>query len=519
MDLMTPEIRQRAEIKLRCEYDLRYRQIALEKCRRDTVFFINTFCYTYDPRLDNPHIPFFLFPKQEEIIRFFEDLYSNKRRGIFDKSRDVGATWLICAFLVKHWLFDTGFTGSVGSRKAELVDKKGDPKCIFEKARMLINGLPSWLQPSGWEKVEKTMLILNPINGSVITGEAGDQMGRGGRSGVYFIDEFAFVERSKTVMAALSQNTDCLIPVSTPNGTNNEFYRMKTSGNYPSISLHWKDDPRKNKWVLGEQTGNGWNAPKDAIYPWYERQCLDLDPVTIAQELDLDYSASVEGILIKSVWVRAAINAHYKIPEIKENNHDLSAGLDVAAGGSNKSVLTLRKGSYVFPDIYRWDLDPVQVAYQVDQLCRQLGVKHLTFDSDGVGMGTAGTLDMISDKPYTVKAFRGASTEGLENIIVTGEDKTAKDKYKNNRAAYWGLLAERFRKTYATLEGIETYPSDELISIPNESTLITQLSQPTIKYSVGKIVLTEKNLLANSPDEADSLVYAFVESIPTCWWE
>jgi len=510
----------RAKLRFDCEHDLTIRQAAIARCKEDTVFFIDNFCSTQDPRLANPNIPFFLFPKQKELINFFEDLYKQKRRGLLDKSRDIGATWLVCAFLVKHWLFDYDFVGSVGSRKAELVDKKGDPKCIFHKIRQLIETLPKWLQPYGWQKLDKKMLIGNPLTRSVISGEGGDQLGRGGRSSFYVVDESAFIERSIVVIGALSQNTDCLLQISTPNGTNNEFYRSIVSGNYPRMTIHWKDDPRKNKWVLGDEIGYGWDAPQGAIYPWYERQCLDLNPIVIAQELDLDYSASVEGILVRSIWVRAAVNAHFKIPEIKGRG-DIYTGLDVAAGGNNKSVLTIRQGSFTYQEIHRWgDLNPVQLAYTVDDILRKLGVKHLIFDSDGVGMGTSGAFDMIENKPYTVTPFHGASTEGLEDIVINGEDKTAKEKFYNNRAYAWGSLAERFRKTYAVIEGLADYPADELISIPNENTLITQLSQPTIKYSTnGKILLTPKNLLASSPDEADSLVYAFCQSMPVNWWD
>jgi hypothetical protein len=172
----------------------------------------------------------------------------------------------------------------------------------------------------------------------------------------------------------------------------------------------------------------------------------------------------------------------------------------------------------VLPEIYRWgELDPVQLAYTVDAMLRELGVKYLCFDADGVGAGVAGTLDQIPDKPYFVTPFHGGSTKGLE--FIKWGDVTAKDKFRNNRAAYYAQLGERFRKTYAVVNGIEEYPEDELISIPNEPLLVTQLSQPTIKYSAGKIVLSEKKLMASSPDEADSLCYCFSQGIPAVWWD
>jgi hypothetical protein len=33
----------------------------------------------------------------------------------------------------------------------------------------------------------------------------------------------------------------------------------------------------------------------------------------LAQEVDIDYAASVEGVLIPSAWVQAAVDAHIKL--------------------------------------------------------------------------------------------------------------------------------------------------------------------------------------------------------------
>jgi hypothetical protein len=81
-------------------------------------------------------------------------------------------------------------------------------------------------------------------------------------------------------------------------------------------------------------------------------------------------------------------------------------------------------------------------------------------------------------------------------------------------------LRERFRKTYehtqhlAGVQGFQAHPLDELISIPNNSDLIAQLSQPLYKTSSnGKILIESKADMAKrgvkSPDYFDSLAYAF----------
>jgi hypothetical protein len=47
--------------------------------------------------------------------------------------------------------------------------------------------LPDWMKPKGFvEKVhDNYMRIINPDNGATITGEAGDNIGRGGRYNVF----------------------------------------------------------------------------------------------------------------------------------------------------------------------------------------------------------------------------------------------------------------------------------------------------------------------------------------------
>ena len=78
-----------------------------------------------------------------------------------------------------------------GSRKKELVDKIGDPSSIFEKIRIILRSLPVEFLPAGFDFDEnvKLMSIVNPETGATITGECGDNIGRGGRTLAYFEDE------------------------------------------------------------------------------------------------------------------------------------------------------------------------------------------------------------------------------------------------------------------------------------------------------------------------------------------
>jgi phage terminase large subunit len=58
------------------------------------------------------------------------------------------------------------------------------------------------------------MRIVNPENGATITGEAGDNIGRGGRKTIYFKDESAHYERPDKIEASLSENTRVQMDIS-----------------------------------------------------------------------------------------------------------------------------------------------------------------------------------------------------------------------------------------------------------------------------------------------------------------
>ena len=78
------------------------------------------------------------------------------------------------------------------------------------------------------------------------------------------------------------------------------------------------------------------------------KACAELDPVTVAQEIDRDYSASVEGIVIPGAWVRAAIGAHQKLGIAPSGRRGMA--LDVADEGADKNAVCR---AYGVRSIYR----------------------------------------------------------------------------------------------------------------------------------------------------------------------
>ena len=456
--------------------------VAMAVCSLDPVLWINDWVWTYDPRESTSTLPFMLFAKQEKFIHWLSECERNENDGIAEKCRDVGFTWLCCAYATWGWLFRPGWRCGFGSRKLELVDKIGDPSCIFEKIRFIIDGLPRWMLPREWSG--GYCKILNIDNGASISGEGGDDIGRGDRTSMYFVDEAAFLERSQRVDAALSQTSRCKIWVSTPNGQGNSFYRKRFSGNFPVFTFNWRDDPRKG----------------DA---WYEKQKATLDPVTLAQEVDIDYSASVEGICIPAKWVRAAVELK-GLPQ----NGLLRASLDVAAEGGDKNVLGFMRGAVLEDTVLDWSgQSTTYTAMKVREECDRRSVAHLNFDNGGGYGEPVAQMGKSEGLRFKVRALNGGESPSLTRWP---DGRTSQEKFVNARAEWWWLLRERFRKTWEWKEEGLDYPHDELISIPNHATLIQQLSLPMAEPNeAGKIRIESKQKMRTrgvaSPDFADML--------------
>ena len=143
---------------------------AFEYYRSNPIDFINHWVDTYDPRnagTNTPtHLPLVMFQRQEDLVSFLLEMIRGQQDGLIEKARDMGATWVCCAFSVWLWIYWDGASVGWGSRKEHYVDKIGDPDSIFEKIRMIIKRLPAFFLPEGYnakEPVSYTHLTLPTI--------------------------------------------------------------------------------------------------------------------------------------------------------------------------------------------------------------------------------------------------------------------------------------------------------------------------------------------------------------------
>lgn len=284
-------------------------------CSRDPLFFINSYCYVYEPRTSSI-LPFLTWDFQDRSILLLEDAIGKSDFGM-EKSRDMGATWIVLATFFWRFMFRRRQAYGLVSRNEDAVDKKDDPDCLFWKIDFMLENLPQWMRPS----LERSRLSMkNNANHSTIMGySATGDVARGGRKTAFLMDESAAfaINDGFSAWASTQHVTNCRAMVSTPKGMAGVFAEQmrKPDAAMVKVSIHWSQHPDKSKGIYTSyREKDEAGAPYflqvlDESYrfepdypfildgkmrsPWYDRECQRHPiPQLIAQELDIDYGGS-----------------------------------------------------------------------------------------------------------------------------------------------------------------------------------------------------------------------------------
>jgi hypothetical protein len=423
------------------------------------------------------------------------------------------------ALLATLCLLRHGFAAGVGSALEVKIDRSGDPDTLFHKIRSFLEHLPGEFS-AGYtpDSCSAYMRIKFPLTGSSITGEAGDQAGRGARKAIFIVDESAHFEHPKTIDKNLSANTRCRIDISSVNGEANSFYSRAHNPSIRRFDFTWRDDPRKSQ-------------------AWYEQQCAELDEATVRQELDCDFRASKDGVCIPSAWVQAAIDID-KILGIDCDGGAWRAALDIADRGDDKNAFVITKGRKIL-FATQWSGKGSDTGYSVQRamaICAEWGLNSFDYDADGMG-GAAVHSDarLINEARGLTQAklkdptpgeyfaggaiatvpYRGSEAVVNPEKIVAGTKRKARDFFVNRKAQTWYEGRIGFWNAWKARRG-EPYDAARVICIPSalkgedgqpswRDLLISQLSQATAKETItGKLQIDKDPDDVASPDLADA---------------
>lgn len=230
-----------------------------------------------------------------------------------------------------------------------------------------------------------------------------------------------------------------------------------------------------------------------------------------------DYSDS----LIKPEWVKASIDAHEKLGYEPKGVRVI--GFDPADTGRDSKAMAGRYG-YLVNYLHCWsDHDLSDAISQAFQAYTEHDLDFLVYDSIGVGSA----VKVASDRDDPMKRMRLEPFNGAGSVDHPGDNwrgKSFKDTFRNKRAQYYWLLAERFENTYNAVEkGLYSDP-EQMISIDSSLELIDALRMEL--SSVKRVRRAGMQLLqveskeemlkrgVRSPNLADALVYCFANPAP-----
>ena len=303
-------------------------------CAREPLFWINGFSFIYEPRGGTPRsYAWVTWPYQDDVFRkLFAAL--GRHDIVLAKAREMGATWMVLATFAHSFMFKRLSSFLVISRKEDLVDKLGDPDCLFWKLDFLLQRQPDWLRP----RMDRSLLkIRNLENGSTINGDSTNaDVGRGGRRTAIMLDEAATFERGGySIDAATFAATECRFWVSTPKGVGNAFADKWHDDVTAKIALPWTLHPLKTKDLTIDVAGEPTSS-------WFVRECKKLShPRLIAQELKIDFVGSDYEYYDADSVMRAKERDGRKPFQTGELEIDLQAGEPIGFVEAEKGRLNL----------------------------------------------------------------------------------------------------------------------------------------------------------------------------------
>lgn len=286
-----------------CELDEGLRAEILLACRRSPEFFINGFCWTKRQRSQDESgmtvlseeaeidMPFVLWACQAEALQAFAEYLpfaaGDRGRGgnlVIDKGREMGATWLVIAYMLHQWLFIKGRNFILLSRKEELVDMRYNVDSLFGKLDYLLSFLPAWMRPD-INRAENR--LANLINNNLFQGESTSKYaGQSQRAAAALVDEAAKIENLEEISRNLGETVVTQFLVSTPDKRGIAFTKIRNNPATKLVVLHWSRHPEK---AIGREIVDGkWTSP------WYRNQQIIWahDPKYVAINHDIDHTAA-----------------------------------------------------------------------------------------------------------------------------------------------------------------------------------------------------------------------------------
>jgi hypothetical protein len=303
-------LRYRQRLLDRCTRDAQARDQIMRACKDDCLFWIDSFAFQYNPRKPPGEKvgPFILWDFQAKAVRSILDRLPRGRDILIEKSRYMGASWLV--MLVQAWscLFHEWENWIDISHTEDAVDDLDDPNSLYWKLDFVHEHLPSWM--AGTIKRKRLQFKYTRTN-SFANGYATTvRAGVGGR-GTVVLDEFAKHQSGHQILSQTA-DTGPRIFISTHYDTGNAFFELSERPDIDRVVMHWTQHPDLNPGLYHYDpetrqivTHDDYPFPEDYPFvrevsptggpfpglrsPWYDEECIRRGKKRdVAMHLDID---------------------------------------------------------------------------------------------------------------------------------------------------------------------------------------------------------------------------------------
>lgn len=224
------------------------RAVEFAKCSADCAYFTHTYGQLDQPQGDGTlaTIPFALWPAQVALLW----QVMRARQLLILKARQLGISWLLCAYTLWLCLFHPGRLVLLFSRGQHEADE------LIRRVKVLYHRLPDWLRAELPQLGTDNTSELGWSNGSRVRSlPATENAGRSFTASLVIMDEFAFMQWAAKLYTAVKPTVDGggqLIVLSTANGKSNLFAdlwerTMQRLTQFVPIFLSWRMRPDRDE--------------------------------------------------------------------------------------------------------------------------------------------------------------------------------------------------------------------------------------------------------------------------------
>ncbi len=378
----------------------------LKKTRQNILYFAENFFFIVN--LDKGKMKIPLYASQKRVLRSLRD----NRFVACLASRQTGKTTMMTIYSLWIACFQED------QRILVVANKEQTAINIFSRIRTAYEMLPNYLKPGVIEYGKTSMKLANGSSIGIST--TSSDAGRGDSCNVLILDELAFIPNNlvdafwKSVYPIISSSRKSKIFIaSTPNGTDNLFYKLYMDGlnnksNWYAEKMMWYEIPgRDEKWKKETIQSIG---SEEAFRQEFDCEFIEAGDTFIDEEYFLKLESEIQDP--KHIFEDGA----YRVWEVPDVNSIYTIGVDVAEGvGKNSSVIQILDITDLtnikqVAEYCSNTINPYEFATKVHDICEHWGSPPVLIERNNSGAQVVDLLyqnyrypNIVSYSPRTGK--------------------------------------------------------------------------------------------------------------------